>query len=345
MSDNQIGRIIDANLDRAGEGLRVLEEVARFVLDNPALSARFKEMRHQLSLRDVQTKLAFLSARNASGDVGEAIKSSFQSSPRNLLQIATANARRAEEALRVLEEFAPSANLDSQVYAVARYQLYTLEKDILGQLARHNKRYQISGLYAVIDTTLTCGHNILDITTQTLSGGAKIIQLRDSITPKGKLLQLAREMKQLCSCHNALFVVSGHADIALATNADGLHIEQGDIPTAEVRCLAPIDKILGCSVDTPAEALKAQQDGADYIACDALFGISTQADTPPEHDTIKSIKKAVQLPLVVGVNSMQSITDITKAGADAVAVCMPALSAEKTTRELLETIDACLKVH
>lgn len=346
MSDAQIHRIIDVNLNRAGEGLRVLEEAARFVLDDSVLSARFKEMRHQVALRDMCAKLTFLSARDAACDVGENIKTSFQSSARSLLEVTTANARRAEESLRVLEELATAVKLDSQIYATARYQLYTLEKELIGRLSRHNKTQRVRGLYAVIDPAELKEQNLLDIITKILVGGAKLILLRDKTTPKRELLQLACEMQRLCATHEALFIVNDHLDIALASNADGLHVEQSGIPIAEARRFMALDKIIGCSIVTPAEALKAQQDRADYIGCGAAFSAFAQAKcTTIETELVKSTKDVVKLPLVVSIDiSLQNIADIINAGADAVAVCssdiMSALP-EKTTRDFVEMFNTC----
>jgi thiamine-phosphate pyrophosphorylase len=314
MSDAQINRIIDVNLNRVGEGLRVLEEAARFVLDDKALSAHFKKMRHKVALRDMQAKLTYLSARDAVCDIGENIKTSFQSSPRGLLEVATANARRAAESLRVLEELAQSAKLDSQVYATVRYQLYTLEKELFGRLSRYNKAHRICGLYAVIDTKLLKEHNILEVTSQILADGAKIIQLCDKCTLKSDLLQLACKIKELCTMHEALFIINEHLDIVLASNADGLHVGQSDLPVVEMRHLLPIDRVIGRTINTLDEALQAQRAGADYISYGAVFSTLTQSECPTvEPEVIKSIKQAVQLPLVLSAdNNLHNIANIPK---------------------------------
>lgn len=330
MSDTQIYRIIDVNLDRAGEGLRVLEEIARFVLGDPVLSARFKEVRHNVALRDMQAKITFLSSRDAACDVGENIKTAFQFTPRHSLsEIAFANARRAEESLRVLEEFAPSVKLNSQNYATARYQLYTLEKDILGQLSRHNKTQQISGLCVVVDTVLLRKQNALEITAQILDSGAKMLQLCDNTIPKGELLELACAIQKLCAAHNALFIVSDHLDIVLSSNADGILLKQEDMPISIARRYLPLDKIIGCSINTKSEAQKAQQDGADYIVFEAGFGMLSRSELPSvEPETIESIKQAVKLPLIaIGDIGLQNTADVFRAGADAVAVSSTILSA------------------
>ncbi|MCL2707320.1 MAG: thiamine phosphate synthase [Dehalococcoidia bacterium] len=340
MSDSQVNRIIDANLNRAGEGLRVLEETARFVLNDAVTSARVKELRHQVSLHDLQTKLKCLSARDAACDVGEDIKTSFQTMPRELTEIAVANARRAEEALRVLEELASQTSLNAQVYASARYELYTLEKEIIGRLSRRDKTQRIRGLLAIIDTVQLKRQSILESTAQMLDCGAKIIQLRGGATCKGELLHLAHEMQKLCAAHNALFIVNTHLDIALASNADGLHIEHNDMPLIEARRIMPLDKIIGCSVGTHAEAYSAERDGADYILCQNMSAELMQDTVSP--NLIKHIKQAVKLPLMaLSQIGLQAINISLEAGAEVVALNSAEVQLNLSdARELVQMINS-----
>ena len=129
-------RIIDANLNRIGEGLRVLEDVARLVLDDAALSQQLKDMRHEMVKVDLSLERQFLQARNSEGDVGVDIEATGEEKHKDLPATVVANARRVQEALRVLEELTknPGVPLGSDKFKQARFNLYTIEKRLFSKL-------------------------------------------------------------------------------------------------------------------------------------------------------------------------------------------------------------------
>ena len=134
-------RIIDANINRAGEGLRVLEEVARLVLDDADISQQLKNMRHEMVKIDLSLQQQFLRARNSEGDVGIDIEAAGEQKQRDLPTIVVANSRRVQEALRVLEELARTSeiNLDTEKFKKARFELYTIEKNLFSRLSSGDK--------------------------------------------------------------------------------------------------------------------------------------------------------------------------------------------------------------
>jgi len=129
-------RIIDANLNRIGEGLRVLEDIARLLLDDANLSQQLKDMRHELVKVDISFEERFLQARNSEGDVGMDLKASGEGKYKEIPATVVANARRVQEALRVMEEMAknPAVPLDSDKFKRARFKLYTVEKELFSRL-------------------------------------------------------------------------------------------------------------------------------------------------------------------------------------------------------------------
>jgi thiamine-phosphate pyrophosphorylase len=129
-------RIIDANLNRIGEGLRVLEDIARLLLDDATLSQKLKDMRHELVKVDISFEERFLQARNSEGDVGMDLKASGEEKYKEIPATVVANARRVQEALRVMEEMAknPAVPLDPDKFKRARFKLYTIEKDLFSRL-------------------------------------------------------------------------------------------------------------------------------------------------------------------------------------------------------------------
>ena len=133
-------RIIDSNLNRLAEGLRVLEDVARMALDDADLTGRLKTLRHDLIRSDLPFNLELLQSRNSAADVGADLEVSGEDKTRELPLIVVANSRRAQESLRVLEEMAKlpeiASALDSSAYKNARFELYTIEKELISRLTQ-----------------------------------------------------------------------------------------------------------------------------------------------------------------------------------------------------------------
>ena len=129
-------RIIDANLNRIGEGLRVLEEVSRLVLNSGDLSQNLKNLRHGLVRVELALEQQFIQARDAAGDVGKDLEVPGEARQKDLAAVVIANSRRVQESLRVMEEMAklPETTLNSEKYKQARFSLYTIEKELLGRL-------------------------------------------------------------------------------------------------------------------------------------------------------------------------------------------------------------------
>lgn len=149
-----------------------------------------------------------------------------------------------------------------------------------------------------------------------------MIQLRDKIHEKGVQLELAQSLARLCQEQDALFIVNDHVDIALAAEADGVHVGQRDLPIATVRRLTERDSIIGCSTNNANEARSAQEDGADYVSVGRLFETESKEDTRPATlETLRAVKTAVSIPVcaIGGINE-SNIDDVLAAGADMVAV-------------------------
>ena len=129
-------RIIDANLNRIGEGLRVLEEVSRLLLNSSDLSQRLKNLRHELVRTEPALDRQLIQARDAAGDVGRDLEVPGEAKQRDLPSMVMANSRRVQESLRVMEELAKLSDtvLDSEKYKQARFSLYTIEKELMGRL-------------------------------------------------------------------------------------------------------------------------------------------------------------------------------------------------------------------
>ena len=349
-------RIIDANLNRSREGLRVLEDVARFLLDDAELSRRFKALRHDLGSETKSLNVALLSQRDSEDDVGRVHSASPREEALNaetkslqgLLGLVAANAKRAEESLRVIEEVAKlpelSSILNSASFEQMRFTLYTVERALISRVSRRDKAQRICGLYVILDRQFLDSRDELNVARQVIEGGARVIQLRDKQSKKGKLLPVAQELKELCSWAGVLFIVNDHLDLVIAVDADGLHIGQGDLPLSVVRRELPVDKIVGCSVTTASQAVKAQEEGADYIAVGSIFPTTTKKEiTVVGVDIVKELKRTVSAPLVaIGGINQDNIDEVLAAGADAVAVISAVLGekdAGKAAQELVARME------
>jgi thiamine-phosphate pyrophosphorylase len=325
-------RIIDTTLDRTGEGLRLLEDIARFQLDDADLTRQLKNMRHELIATSPSLGRQLREARHADEDVGRDMKAEGQAGHRDLEAAISASAKRVQQSLRVLEELArtPDIDLETERYKQARFALYTIERQLISKLLRRDKTERLCGLYVVVDTASLGNLSHAEVARQTIDGGAGIIQLRDEVSSTKELLFIARELREICREKNALFIVNNHLDIALAADADGLHLGQDDLPAATARHLLPMNKLLGVSVIDTAQAEKAQADGADYVAAGAIYATGTKEDIAVIGlKRLTEIKKAVSIPVVAigGIDSGKATT-VMAAGADAVAVISAVLGAD-----------------
>jgi thiamine-phosphate pyrophosphorylase len=339
-------RIIDANLNRIGEGLRVLEEFARLSLNDADLTGQLKNIRHKMLHVDMELQQRLLQARDAAGDVGAGMEAPGEEKRRDVTETIIANARRVQESLRVMEEMAkaPGLALESESYQQARFALYTIEKELLSKMLRQDKVKRLAGLYVIIDTEFLRGRSHTDVAAQAIRGGAKVIQLRDKKDSIRNFFTIAGELHRLCREHNVLFIVNDSLEVALAVNADGLHVGQDDLPVEVARRLLPIDKILGCSARTIDKAKKAQAEGADYLGVGAIYATATKTTAEVVGPgRIKEIKRGVNLPIVaIGGINKSNLSAVLKAGADAVAVIsavMGAADIEKATRQLVEIVE------
>ena len=343
-------RIIDANLNRAGEGLHLLEEIARLIVNDASLAQQLKTIRHEVLRGDWLFNQQLLQSRNSEGDVGIDIEVPGEKKQRELPIVAVANARRVQESLRILEEMSKipgtSPKLDPEKFKEARFAIYTIEQTLLSKLSRQDKTKRLTGLYAIIDSQALNKRSHIEVASQLIRGGARIIQLRDKLRSKGELLPVAQQIKELCSEHDVLFIMNDYLDLALAVDADGLHLGQKDLPISAARRLMPIDKIIGCSTTTVEQAVAAESGGADYIAVGSIYTTSfKETATVIGLERLRQIRQAVGLPLVaIGGITVDKVTEVLAAGADSIAMISAILKTEdveEATRQVIASFEVC----
>lgn len=317
-------RIVDANVNRCSEALRVLEDAARFVLEDLPLAAKAKTWRHRLSALAAPSKALLLAARRSDEDRGAFLDPDTEMTRRDMESLLRANCKRAQQALRSLEEYAKlpeSPRMDAAALKRLRFACYAFEKDLQDKLSRRSKRPLLRGLYLVLDPQ-TKKSDVLKTARKALAGGVRLIQFRDKTGGKARQLKLCRSLKKLTAAAGALFFVNDHVDVALLSEADGVHLGQGDLPIAEARRLLPPGTLIGSSVHGVAEARRAQKDGADYISVGCLFPTLSKTDVRPTSlETLKQIRRAVKVPLCgIGGIGPANAAAVAKSGADMAAV-------------------------
>ena len=196
-------------------------------------------------------------------------------------------------------------------------------------------------LYAVTDQSwLKEGQTLLSVCEDVLKSGATFLQIREKDLDENAFEAEAAKLKALCARYRVPYVVNDSVEIALAIDADGVHVGQSDIKGRDIRSLMGPDKILGISAGTVEEAIAAEAAGADYIGVGAVFGTSTKKNARNlTVEKLKEISSAVSIPVVaIGGIHAKNLMELCGSGVDGVAVVSAIFAAEdpgKAAAELL----------
>jgi thiamine-phosphate pyrophosphorylase len=315
-------RILDAAANRAREGLRVLEDYVRFTLDDAHLSKRLKTWRHELS--QTLQRIAphqLLSARETEQDVGTQIRTLTELKRNSVLDVVQANFKRVEEAMRTLEEFGKilSGELGQQLEQL-RYGIYTLEKAVLQtQFAR--ERLAKRNLYLLVTEDL-CHHGSGPALRGAMQGGVGIVQLREKKLNDRELVLKGRRVREWTREADVLFIMNDRPDLAVLTEADGVHVGQEELTVKDARRIVGADKLVGVSTHTIEQARQAVLDGADYIGVGPVFQTTTkQFDAFAGLEFVKQVAAEIRLPFyAIGGINRDNIDSVIAAGAERVAV-------------------------
>ena len=316
-------RILDANLNRTREALRVVEEYARFVLDSAALSETLKTLRHDLrAAADGLPQRDLLASRDTPGDVGTHLTTPAERARAGAADVVRAALKRLPESLRALEEYAKCASAPAAAaFEALRYRVYTLEKS-LSAVLDPDARLACLRLYVLVTSGL-CRHGVLETVDAVLAGGADCIQLREKEMPAGDMLALAREVVARCRAAGALSIVNDRADVARAAGADGVHVGQDDLAVRACRQVLGPGKLVGVSTQSPDMARRAMDDGADYIGVGPVFASGTKRRKEIIGvEGLKAVRRTVPLPTVaIAGITLDNVAQVLAAAPTAVAVC------------------------
>ena len=178
-------------------------------------------------------------------------------------------------------------------------------------------------LYAVTDRAwLKHDESLADAVELALKGGTTFLQLREKHLNEEAFLNEAREIKEVCRRYNVPFIVNDNVEIAMAVDADGVHVGQSDMEAGDVRAAIGPTKILGVSAQNVEQALLAQERGADYLGVGAVFATESKDDADDvSHDTLRAICEAVDIPVVaIGGITRENVQQLAGRGLAGVAV-------------------------
>ena len=259
--DPRVARLIDANLDRAREGLRVVEDWCRFGLDREDLVVTLKDWRQRLG-RLHQDR--YKKARSTSTDTGAGLGHPAQLDRHSPRQVVAANCGRVQEALRVLEEYGRSIDAPlAKEAAAVRYGLYDLEVTCLEATAGSNRRRRLEDCRLCLVTSPS--DRLIATVDAALRSGVAMVQYRAKDGSDLERFEEARSLAELCHQHGALFIVNDRIDLALAVDADGVHLGQDDLPTAVARRLIGTERLLGRSTHNLEQVRQANDEACDYL--------------------------------------------------------------------------------
>ncbi len=191
-------------------------------------------------------------------------------------------------------------------------------------------------LYVITDEAIAGGLSHEEIARRAIAGGADVIQLRDKVCGCRELCRIGRALRTITMKTGTLFIVNDRLDVTLACGADGVHLGQNDILVGVARQIAPPGFIIGVSVGTVDEAVRAEEEGADYLAISPVFSTASKNDAGPGRglDVVREIRRSVSVPVIaIGGINLDNVREVIAAGADGVAV----ISAVVGSRDIIAT--------
>jgi thiamine-phosphate pyrophosphorylase len=197
-------------------------------------------------------------------------------------------------------------------------------------------------LYVILDRTAVAGRDLGDLLDAVIAGGARMVQLREKTWPSGRLLPLAERLRERCRTAGVTFVMNDRVDLAVAVEADGVHLGQDDLPPRRARPLLRPGMILGVSTHSVEQARRAQADGADYVAVGAMFPTRTKPDFELVGPAlIRAVRSEIRVPLIgIGGITPENVGEVIRAGADGVAVISAVCAAADPAAASAHFLDA-----
>ncbi len=326
-------RILDAEANRAAEGLRVVEDYVRFVLDDAHLTRLAKELRHDLTaaLRPIATADR-LASRESSADVGAVLAPPAGSERATAADVAAASFQRLQQALRSLEEY--SKLIDPTVAAEIekiRFRSYTFHRAV-GLTADSLQRLADSRLYVLVDGCQT-EETFTGLIETLVAAGVHILQLRDKRLNDAQLLSRARILRQLTRLNKKLFIMNDRPDLAVLIAADGVHVGQDELIAKDARAIVGPHALIGVSTHNIEQARRAVLDGANYIGVGPTFPSDTKKfESFAGLDFVRAVAAEISLPaFAIGGITLDNVSQVISSGLSRIAVSGAIVNAPNPT--------------
>lgn len=330
----------------------MIEDVVRFGHNDAVLSESLKQLRHDFSQATRAIADRAIAHRDVSGDVGTQISTPSELSRTGQRELVLANCKRLGESLRSIEEQAKL--LDPAVASrieQLRYRFYSIEGRIAQRLRPLATRFAQVRLYVLITeqagvqgefspdplsphyrregvNELASEEPWLRCARAAIAGGADCLQLREKDMDGGELLRRARLLVELCRKHDVLSIINDRADIAVLSDADGVHVGQSDLSAADVRKIVG-DKLVGVSTHNIEHARQAVADGADYIGVGPIFRSPTKPrDFVAGLEYARQVAQEIAIPAVgIAGITLDNVDQVLATGIKAVAVTQAVVGA------------------
>ena len=316
--DPRVARLIDANLDRAREGLRVVEDWCRFGLERDDLVISLKDWRQRLGKLHREH---YKQARSTATDPAAGLDHPAQLDRHSPRQVVEANCGRVQEALRVLEEYGRSVDppLASEAAAI-RYGLYDLEVTCLRATGGNSRRNRLQDCQLCL-ITAPCP-DLIERVTAALRSGVAMVQHRCKSGSDRSRLAEAKALAALCQDHGALLIINDRIDLALAVDADGVHLGQDDLPTGVARGLIGPDRLLGRSTHDLDQVAEANREDCDYLGLGPVNTTAVKPERPAIGAELVGQALAIsQKPVfAIGGITQANLSQLTAVGCRRVAV-------------------------
>ena len=312
-------RIIDVNLNRLNESLKLIEDLTRFHVEDHTLLARIREIRKNfLNFKQSLPLEHIIVARKSHEDLGRRAK--FDTTrKRGASDLLLSNLSRAKESARTIEEALKVMRMNlSRAMKEVRFQIYDFEREIVTSQMKKFDPY----LNAIIDEQYVRLSNIEKVTRTLVNNGATMVQLRAKTLSDRSFLRYANKVRKTIKNSKIRFIINNRLDIALACEADGVHLGQKDTPVNRARAILGDAYIIGASAHNLNEARQAESQGADYLGVGAIYRTKTKHDARTcGLRTLRAICKSVGIPVIAigGIND-RNYKAILKAGASGIAV-------------------------
>jgi thiamine-phosphate pyrophosphorylase len=337
-------RILDASLNRAGEGLRVVEDYVRFVLDDAHLTELLKQLRHDLAAVGSALPLsARHAARDTARDLGTALSTTSERSRHDAWSVCIASFERVKQSLRSLEEYAKTVEPElGRRFESIRYRLYAIEAAV-GRTEDAGERLGAARLYVLVDGRKSQS-DFGSLIESLIAGGADVIQLRAKELNDQDLIARSRQLvKSLRSTLSAstnspdlarsglapeqasirpLAIINDRPDVAVIVDADGVHLGQEDMSVEDARRVVGPNKLIGVSTHSIEQARAAVLDGANYIGVGPTFPSPTKAFADfPGVMLLQRVAGEIRLPaFAIGGVDSQNLGQVIAAGFTRIAV-------------------------